>query len=135
LIWPLSREIVTELLFIEDLGVILFIGLYLRAEYVAKGMYGLKRRLASKFAIGFGIYILGHAIVRLWSISMYLIKERETPTFELEDVYPIGLTGLLLAMIGMAFAIRVISPAPCIRWGWIAVLAASIVFVIIMRYL
>jgi hypothetical protein len=133
--WPLSREMVTEILFIEDVGVLIFIGMYLLNEYREKGMAGVRLRLASKFATGFGIYILGHTVVRAWVIAMYLIHERVSPTVDLEDVFPIGLTGLIIAAIGMSFATRVIGPYKCRHWGWIVILAAAFLFVAIMRYL
>jgi hypothetical protein len=133
--WPLSREMVTEILFVEDLGVLAFICIYLWSQYRERGFAGITDRLASRFAIGFGVYILGHTIIRVWVIAMFLIHERAAPSLDLEDVYPIGLTGLAVAAIGMSFATRVISPYNCRRWGWIGILLAAMLFVAVMRYL
>lgn len=125
----MARELNTEVLYIMDMGGAVFLGLFLYKDLVKRGFFPMKENPGNKLAIGLFIHLVGLAILRGWSVTMYVLGALGLDPNVVEEQFQISLIGLMIAVLGMACIIRVISPPKWRHWGWITVYAAAVLFV------
>lgn len=125
------REMIAETLFSFDLLFAFVLTHYLwtrSREYVRWWRF---RHVQGAMAIL--TIIIGHLIIRFWSIAIFIDLRRGGSIYDLENRFPVALAGTVIAVGGLCWAIRVFSPDSWGERSWIAAVAFAALVVIAMR--
>jgi hypothetical protein len=124
-----AREVIAESLFVFDVGLLVFIAAHLRREFCLRGFRAARARLGNQAALAVGVHTVGLMIIRGWTTLQFYLKGIGYNPVSVEEAYPVALTGLVIAVLGMACCIRIFSPRRWGNFGWILVFSAAIGFV------
>jgi hypothetical protein len=115
------RAFSVEALFILDLAMIMFIGRYLW-KYDGSWIT-FQKRPGVRLAMSFGVYFIGAAMLRAWATYMYWVNQRGNSS--IDDTYELLAVGIVIATIGAAFAIRVLTQS---NLTWVVTLVIALLF-------
>lgn len=115
---------------IADLYLLFFLGMFIFKQ-LYKDWTNWKYDQATRTAIATFVYFFGQGMVRVWGVPLTILIKHGLPTIQLENKYPIGLAGTLIAMVGAFCMVRMYSPAKWRFWGWVSQLIVSIIVSII----
>jgi hypothetical protein len=129
----LLRQIITEILFSFD--VILAIILVRYLMYQRNVQEGTRWLFWPHIQGAFALLVLtiGHCFTRLWSIGTFVYMRHGGSIFELEEAFPLALIGTAVAVVGLCWIIRVLTPTSWGERGWMLALALTAAFVGTMR--
>ena len=121
------REAITQTLFVFDTVLCIIL-----AHYIYRG-----RRIYSNWwkqpqlhgAAALFVLIFGHLLVRGWGMALIIYYRRGGGIFDLENSYPVALIGTVIAVIGVCWFVRVISPPEWGERGWIGASLVSIALI------
>lgn len=129
------RQIVNNALLVLDLALIGFIVRHLISEVHTTGLKRTYARLGNQAALAILIHIVGLTMIRAWSALLLYYQGQGVDAWKIEQLYPIGIVGASIALIGMGCCIRIFSREEWGNWGWIGSVGAAAVFVIGMQAL
>jgi hypothetical protein len=116
------RAFSVEALFILDVAMIIFIGRYL---WKYDGSWEtFQKRPGVRLAMSFGVYFIGAATIRAWATYMYWLNQRGYDPSASDDTYQMGAVGIVIATVGAAFAIRVLTQSN-LTWVITVIVALS----------
>lgn len=129
------RQIINNALFVLDIALVAFIVRHLICEVRTGGLQYAYGRLGNQAALAILVHIVGLTMIRGWSALLLYYQGQGVDAWQIEQLYPIGIVGASIALIGMGCCIRIFSRQEWGNWGWIVSVAAAASFVIGMQVL
>lgn len=119
-----ASEIISEMLFISDIGLILLVMAVVRLDKIEHGAITNKKNIALM------ILLAGTVGIRGWSSATYLVQRfgGDYLTFA-ENTYVFALLCLVVTLCGVGFLIKLFSPPRWGNLGWMLIFSAAISYV------
>lgn len=127
------RQVINNSLLVLDLALLIFIARHLYRETRLTGLQAAYNRLGNQAALSIFIHVIGLTMIRGWSALLLYYQGQGVDAWQIEQLYPVGVIGLFIALVGMGCCIRIFSRAEWGHWGWVLSSAAAMMFAVGMQ--